>query len=102
MALRTTILVALSEFFSAERWLYDEISNHIESLKVDFDGYWNHGLVQSLALSGASFRIGDIKGQELALERINKCFEEMIDEEGCINEQAPEYARYMKNFADHH
>src|SRR5699024_4513071 len=65
-------------------------------LKVDFDGYWNHGLVQSLALAGASFRIGDKKGQELALERINKCFEEMIDEEGCINEQAPEYARYIE------
>lgn len=96
VALRTTTLVALSEFRPTEEWLFDDIKNHVETLKSEFDGFWNHGLVQSLALAGASCRVGDAAGLSLGLERISGCFAEMIDDEGCINEQAPEYARYIE------
>lgn len=96
VGLRTLTMVGLSEFFPNESWLHDEIKEHIASLKDHFDGYWNHGLVQSLALAGAASRLGDATGKKLGVERITKCFDVMIDDEGCINEQAPEYARYIE------
>src|SRR5699024_10708995 len=86
VGLRTLTMVGLSEFFPNESWLHDEIKEHIASLKDHFDGYWNHGLVQSLALAGAASRLGDATGKKLGVERITKCFDVMIDDEGCINE----------------
>src|SRR5699024_491093 len=37
VALRTTTLVALSEFRPTEEWLFDDIKNHVETLKSEFD-----------------------------------------------------------------
>ncbi|GLU59559.1 heparinase II/III domain-containing protein [Paenarthrobacter ureafaciens] len=96
--LRTTSLVALSEFVD-EPWLRDEIRNHLDHLLCEehFDGYWNHGLVQTIALLAASLRLGDLEGVRVGKSRVDLGLVEMIDLEGATNEQAPGYARYVEN-----
>lgn len=95
-ALRTTTLVALSEYYPEANWLHEALQSHMDRLSVDFDGYWNHGLAQALALMCVASRCDDQRELDKGAERATKCLEVMIDEEGCINEQAPEYARYIE------
>lgn len=95
-ALRATTLTGLSELFPREGWLRSSIETHGAKLVSDFDGYWNHGLVQSLALMCVAGRLGDDEALEIGSERARSCLDVMVDEEGCINEQAPEYARYIE------
>lgn len=96
-ALRTTSLVALTEVAADADWLHEALQLHADHLKQNFDGYWNHGLVQSIALEAAGARLSRKEASEVARRRILDCLDVMVDSEGCINEQAPEYARYIAN-----
>lgn len=95
-ALRTTTLVALTELFPDEQWLLEALKTHHEKLIAEFDGYWNHGLVQALALMCVAGRLDCTESLTEGAARTTKCIEVMVDEQGCINEQAPEYARYIE------
>ncbi|MGP6175298.1 heparinase II/III domain-containing protein [Corynebacterium sp. A21] len=95
-ALRATTLVGLSELYPSETWLREAVGAHLRKLVTDFDGYWNHGLAQALALICTASRLGDEENLRLGAQRTTACLDEMVDEHGCINEQAPEYARYIE------
>ena len=95
--MRTTTLVALSELVD-EEWLARAIRDHMVHLQAEenFDGHWNHGLVQTMALLGAALRLNESDAVELAKIRLTETLAEMIDSEGAINEQATAYARYIE------
>ena len=97
VALRTTTLVALSELDEEAEWLYQALIEHEQFLKDHFDGYWNHGLVEALALIAAAGRLSHPELLELGKTRTLECLNTMVDDQGCINEQAPEYARYIES-----
>ena len=96
VAIRAASLSALSEIFPKEEWLHDAIEYHGKWLREHFDGYWNHGLSQALALLVVGDRLSDESMLAIGAERAKACLEVMIDEEGAINEQAPEYANYIE------
>lgn len=97
--MRITTLVALSGKAGSEKWLYDAIKEHVEHLLLpeNFDGHWNHGLVQSMGLLGAAVRLGDQAAVDIARDRIIETLNVMVDDEGAINEQATAYANYIHN-----
>jgi hypothetical protein len=96
VSLRATTLVAASGWIE-ERWLLDSLLDHAEWLSLDknWDGTWNHGLMQAMALAGIGYRLDDESYKSLALSRIDSCLKVMIDDQGCINEQAPAYASFI-------
>lgn len=96
VAIRAASLSALSEIFPEDEWLHEAIHYHGQWLMDHFDGYWNHGLSQSLALMAVGDRLGESEMLETGAERAVSCLEVMIDDEGAINEQAPEYANYIE------
>jgi hypothetical protein len=95
--LRATTLVALSELVH-EEWLAAAIEEHTTHLasEENFDGHWNHGLVQTMALVAGALRLDDEKTVEIARVRMLNTLREMIDPQGAINEQATAYARYIE------
>lgn len=95
-ALRATTLTALSELAPEAQWLREAIEFHGVKLVLDFDGFWNHGLVQALALICVAGRLADDDALDIGAVRARDCLRVMVDEEGCINEQAPEYSRYIE------
>ena len=96
VAIRTASLSALSEVFPDDEWLYEAIQCHGRWLVNHFDGYWNHGLSQALALMVVGDRLTDKAMLSTGAERAVESLKVMIDEEGAINEQAPEYANYIE------
>lgn len=96
VAIRAASLSALSEIFPEDEWLYEAIEYHGKWLLEHFDGYWNHGLSQALALMVVGDRLSDESMLGTGADRAKACLEVMIDEEGAINEQAPEYANYIE------
>ncbi|MDK8762755.1 heparinase II/III family protein [Corynebacterium sp. MSK218] len=96
VAIRAASLSALSEIFPEDEWLHEAIEYHGKWLLEHFDGYWNHGLTQALALMVVGDRLSDESMLTTGAERAKACLEVMIDEEGAINEQAPEYANYIE------
>lgn len=96
VAIRAASLSALSEVFPEDEWLYEAIAYHGQWLMEHFDGYWNHGLSQALALLVVGDRLGNESMLSTGSERAVACLEVMIDGEGAINEQAPEYSNYIE------
>lgn len=96
VAIRAASLSALSEIFPEEEWLHEAIEYHGKWLMEHFDGYWNHGLSQALALMVVGDRLSDESMLATGAERAKACLEVMINDEGAINEQAPEYANYIE------
>lgn len=96
VAIRTAFLTVLSELWPEEEWIKEALAYHAHDLVKRFDGYWNHGLTQSLALVMAASRLSDDDMRELGAQRAKDCLGVMIDGEGAINEQAPEYASYIE------
>ena len=96
VAIRAASLSALSEVFPEDEWLHEAIEYHGNWLLEHFDGYWNHGLSQALALMVVGDRLSDESMLGTGADRAKACLEVMIDEEGAINEQAPEYANYIE------
>ena len=96
VAIRAASLSALSEIFPEDEWLHEAIEHHGKWLLEHFDGYWNHGLSQALALMVVGDRLSNESMLTTGAERAKACLEVMIDEEGAINEQAPEYANYIE------
>lgn len=96
VAIRAATLSALSEIFPEDEWLYEAIEYHGQWLMEHFDGYWNHGLSQALALMVVGDRLSNESMLTTGAERAAACLEVMIDEEGAINEQAPEYGNYIE------
>lgn len=96
VSLRATTLVAASGWIE-ERWLLDSLLEHADWLSLDanWDGTWNHGLMQAMALLAIGFRLDNENYKSLALARIDSCLKVMIDDQGCINEQAPAYASFI-------
>lgn len=97
-ALRTTALVSASSVID-EPWLLDAIVSHGKWLadEAHWDGPWNHGLMQSMALLSVAFRLDEESMRQIAMTRIEQCLNAMIDDQGCINEQAPAYSRFIYN-----
>ncbi len=95
VAIRAASLSALSEIFPEDEWLHEAIQYHGQWLMEHFDGYWNHGLAQSLALMIVGDRLGKTEMLDTGAERAVACLEVMIDDEGAVNEQAPEYSNYI-------
>jgi hypothetical protein len=95
--LRTTTLVALSELVD-EEWLASSIERHLDHLssEANFDGHWNHGLVQTIGLLGAALRLADEALIKLGHQRILQTLREIIDIQGAVNEQATAYASYVE------
>ncbi|QRP98351.1 heparinase II/III family protein [Corynebacterium sp. FDAARGOS 1242] len=96
VAIRAASLCALSEIFPEDEWLHEAIEYHGKWLLEHFDGYWNHGLSQALALLVVGDRLGNESMISTGSERAVACLEVMIDGEGAINEQAPEYSNYIE------
>ena len=96
VAIRAAFLTVLSELYPDEQWLHDALNEHALDLVEHFDGYWNHGLTQSLALMMAGGRLNSDELLEIGAERAVDCLDVMVDEEGAINEQAPEYGSYIE------
>lgn len=99
VGMRITTLVSLTSELDDAVWLFDAIRAHMDHLiePGNFDGNWNHGLVQSLGLLAAALRVSDASATELAQTRIVQVLDEMVDHEGAINEQAPAYSNYIHN-----
>ncbi|MGV0351192.1 heparinase II/III domain-containing protein [Corynebacterium guaraldiae] len=95
VAIRAASLSALSQVYPEDEWLYEAIEYHGQWLMEHFDGYWNHGLSQALALLVVGDRLNNQSMLATGAERARACLGVMIDEEGAINEQAPEYANYI-------
>ncbi len=96
VAIRGASLSALSEIFPEDEWLHEAIDYHGRWLMEHFDGYWNHGLAQALSLIVVGDRLSNKEMMGTGVERAVACLEVMIDEEGAINEQAPEYSSYIE------
>ncbi|MGV0362915.1 heparinase II/III domain-containing protein [Corynebacterium minutissimum] len=95
-AIRGASLSTLSEIFPGDEWLHEAVVFHGQWLLKNFDGYWNHGLSQSLALLVVGDRLGSEEMLKTGADRVVACLEVMIDDEGAINEQAPEYSSYIE------
>ena len=67
VAIRAASLSALSEVFPEDEWLYEAIAYHGQWLMEHFDGYWNHGLSQALALLVVGDRLGTVSYTHLTL-----------------------------------
>jgi hypothetical protein len=98
VALRATSLVSASTFINAD-WLKASMEKHGDWLlnEDNWDGPWNHGLMQSIALLGVALRLDRRDSIEVAVDRIRRSLDAMIDSQGCINEQATAYARFIYN-----
>lgn len=96
VAIRAASLSVLSELYPEDEWLYEAITYHGQWLLEHFDGYWNHGLSQALALIVVGGRLSNEEMLDTGAKRAVACLEAMIDEEGAINEQAPEYSNYIE------
>ena len=97
---RSTVLAGASTHINAP-WLADAMTDHADWLADDqnWDGLWNHGLMEAVALLALAARLGRGSDLSLAVDRIDQCFSAMVDDQGCINEQAPAYANYILNIA---
>lgn len=100
VAIRAASLSALSEAVPDDEWLREAIEFHGQWLMEHFDGFWNHGLSQALALLVVGDRLGDEDMLAKGAERVVDCLEVMIDSEGAINEQAPEYSSYIERLRE--
>ncbi|OFK64505.1 heparinase II/III family protein [Corynebacterium sp. HMSC074A09] len=96
VAIRAASLSVLSEVFPDDKWLHEALEYHGRWLVEHFDGYWNHGLSQALALLAVGGRLSENPMLAIGAERAVACLEVMVDDEGAINEQAPEYASYIE------
>lgn len=96
VAIRAASLSVLSELYPEDEWLYQVITYHGQWLLEHFDGYWNHGLSQALALIIVRGRLSNEEMLDTGAKRAVACLEVMIDGEGAINEQAPEYSNYIE------
>lgn len=96
VAIRAASLSVLSELYPEDEWLYEAITYHGQWLLEHFDGYWNHGLSQALALMIVGGRLSNEEMLDTGAKRAVACLEVMIDKEGAINEQAPEYSNYIE------
>lgn len=70
---------------------------HAERLMADenYDGAWNHGIDQCLALLDIA-RVVDLpEARRVAIDRIVKAIPELVDDEGMVAEQASHYAGYV-------
>tara|TARA_B100000929_G_scaffold103385_1_gene81820 strand:- start:676 stop:2808 length:2133 start_codon:yes stop_codon:yes gene_type:complete len=98
VALRLDFLIALYLSLDGEQssFLLTTINEHIAFLEKDenYDGNWNHGLDQSIALLKASFILDKKTGFQIAVNRILDNFKESFDKDGVNNEQAVMYHNY--------
>lgn len=96
VALRATTLVSASTLIHSA-WLKASMEKHAAWLvnEDNWDGPWNHGLMQSLALLAVALRLNLRESVDIATERIGRSLDAMIDDQGCINEQATAYARFI-------
>lgn len=98
VALRLDFLTAAFLILSEEQKdvISEIILNHIQFLMLDenYDGNWNHGLDQSIALLKASYVFNREKSYKKSLKRILDNFYYSFDEQGVNNEQAIMYHNY--------
>ncbi len=96
-ALRLSTLLGITQGDPGDDVVGAAVDKHVDHLmdERNFDGLWNHGLVQSLALLGAGLQLARADVEAVARDRVFRCAEEMVDEQGAINEQAPGYASFV-------
>ncbi|WP_086280018.1 heparinase II/III domain-containing protein [Campylobacter devanensis] len=93
VALRLEFLL-LVYIFKQDSLILKTIQEHIDFLKQNYDGDWNHGLDQSIALLKAAYFFNLSAIKELAIQRIYSNFNQTFDEEGVCQEQAISYHHY--------
>ena len=98
-ALRTSFLVGAGPVFGDRDWYEPLLREHLDYLiqEDNFSGFWNHGLAEALALYAVGQHLGHDEATATGRDRIHGCIDEMVDQEGAINEQATQYAGYVLN-----
>lgn len=95
-AIRVEVIRKLYDFCRDEEWFLDTIYDHGHFLvdAKNYQGPWNHGLDQSLALLDLSFLIVNDEWRNTALKRISETLETIVDSEGVTVEQSVQYQHY--------
>lgn len=76
--------------------IIETINYHLDYIleESNYDGNWNHGLDQSIALLKASYLLSNNEGKDFAVQRILENFKHSFDREGVNNEQSIMYHDY--------
>ncbi len=97
-ALRTGMLSYLcSAGFTPEDDVKVALREHADHLarEENYEGAWNHGLDQNIALLRASRALREPGYADIASVRLEEAATQYVDEQGVVSEQAPHYAVYV-------
>jgi hypothetical protein len=75
-------------------WLDQSLLDHAQFMTDHWDGPWNHGTDQSIALFGVGCTLGRKDIKDRALERLTSAITTSIDAQGATNEQSVGYALF--------
>jgi hypothetical protein len=102
-------LICLSEAFSGQPWIQDQIPPTVDYYAAHWMGAWNHGLKQDLELlqigcsyPAGAFGGGALRWRQTAVRQMISAFEPnplgpSIDAQGAVNEQATLYEDFVYN-----
>lgn len=96
VALRLNFLACCYISFKENHWLVNALKEHMEYLSKEenYDGNWNHGLDQNIALITASYLLNDKDFIDIAYKRVIENFNIAFDDDGVNNEQSITYHHY--------
>lgn len=98
VALRTmTLSYLVAAGFSTGDDMTTALRTHADRLAdpAHYQGAWNHGLDQNIALLQASAVLGDAALSEVAQRRLSEAAAQYVDAQGVVAEQATSYASYV-------
>ncbi|MCC2594542.1 heparinase II/III-family protein [Tessaracoccus sp. OS52] len=98
VALRTATLAYLyAAGFSPDARMREALQLHAEFLADpnNYEGAWNHGLDQDIALLQAGRALGDAEVCQVAADRVEEAAPALVDGQGVVAEQATTYALYI-------
>lgn len=98
VALRTSNLAHLvAAGYCVDGTLRDSLRVHADFLadEDNYEGAWNHGLDQNIALLQAGQALHDQSLAKRAAERLAQAAPNYVDEQGVVSEQATSYSLYM-------
>lgn len=95
-ALRTGVLLDVAAGSEEAAYLDPILRNHLDFLadEDNFQGQWNHGVDQAIALIQVARRLSDREALRLGLTRIKAALDVIVDDEGVTIEQAIHYQLY--------
>jgi hypothetical protein len=102
-ALRLEFLTCVYSNYEEKDWILPIIQEHIEFVAdpKNYDGNWNHGLDQNIALLASSCLLGLDEYKTLAYNRIKENFSHSFDSDGVNFEQSVGYHHYnMQRYRD--